>query len=80
MKLEGFDPELAIENSANPGGGSREVNDDETVPIRLFNKVWWQERISRDDGGFSLAARGNVNSIRCDESKFLKCPKEENLF
>lgn len=39
-----------------------------------------RERISRDDGGFSLAARGNVNSIRCDESKFLKCPKEENLF
>lgn len=39
-----------------------------------------RKRISRDDGGFSLAARGNVNSIRCDESKFLKCPKEENLF
>lgn len=36
-----------------------------------------RKRISRDDGGFSLAARGNVNSIRCDESKFLKCPKEE---
>lgn len=39
-----------------------------------------RKRISRYDGGFSLAARGNVNSIRCDESKFLKCPKEENLF